>query len=501
MPFIKDKTDLFGEIAATKSLFGNFPELNETFNSYESVKSKSGNLVPFFLDLLKELIGSNIQEQFSEFLKRSDKIENRIKDVIIKEVLKQVKGTNFSLSSINNPVINTNIKNIDVDGTLKMNPESDLGKFYYGKAAPLGPQLPNDPTIQVAPQPGGDFQRFLFDSVQSGSGNWKSIVNVAWTNDNMKVNLDPQYLVDKSLENFLRDFLDSVKILDLSKVVGDVLDMTFGSISSLTDAGSEYLENKIKLKKLCDKVIDSESLADNNINPVIYNNDFFTFSKKEKDDIRFLTNNITNGNNLADLGCGNAETSVGIEDFQKSYELLQDVKPSLVKEALTKSVNGLIDKSVAGVNEENQDSVKFNLFGQIFEYIVSIIVGQTFKPFNVMLQQMGEGLLNSTGIDPSSNIGAPGVEISGPSLEKSSVEDYFIKFKSLNVCLIKEVYSILLEFLFDIVKAEIIKLVSIKVAQIAADQFKNYKTQIESAREVLKQVNNILSLINNLSSG
>ena len=58
MPFIKDKTDLFGEISATKALSENFPELNKTFNSFNSVKSKSGDLTPFFLDLIKELIGT-----------------------------------------------------------------------------------------------------------------------------------------------------------------------------------------------------------------------------------------------------------------------------------------------------------------------------------------------------------------------------------------------------------------------------------------------------------
>ena len=89
MSFIKDKTDLFGEISATKALFDNFPELNKSVNSYESIKSKSGNLIPLFLDLLQELIGTVIEEKFKDFLKKSDKIENKLKDVIIKEVIKK----------------------------------------------------------------------------------------------------------------------------------------------------------------------------------------------------------------------------------------------------------------------------------------------------------------------------------------------------------------------------------------------------------------------------
>ena len=168
MAFIKDKTDLFGEISATKALFDNFPELNKSVNSYESVKSKSGNLIPLFLDLLQELIGAVIEEKFKEFIKKADNIELKIKDVIIKEVMKKVKKSNFKLSDIENPVIETNIKNIDVDGTLKMDPETEIGKFYYGKAAPQAPALPNDPSVQVSLEPGGDFQKFLFETKQTG---------------------------------------------------------------------------------------------------------------------------------------------------------------------------------------------------------------------------------------------------------------------------------------------------------------------------------------------
>ena len=321
---------------------------------------------------------------------------------------------------------------------------------------------------------------------------------MSWEEDNLKVNIDPATLLNNTFENFLRKFLDSIKILDLGKVVGDILDMCFGTISSLTDAGQEWLENKFKLKVLCDKVIDAEGKSDNNLDPVIYDNSFFVFSQKERDNIRYLTNNTTNGGNLADLGCGTASTSVGLEDFEKVFDLLQNVKPSLVKETLTQSIDGLMSKSVAGVEEENQESVLANLFTQIWEYLTSTIMSQTVKPWNVMLQQMAEGILDTVGVDPSSPIGAPGIDINNSSLEKSSVEDYFVKFKSLNVCLIKEIQSIIIEYLFDIVKAELIKLVAIKVAQIQADQYKNYKEQIDSAREILKSVNNIFSLINNL---
>lgn len=504
MGFISDKTELFGEISATKALFDNFPELKKTFNSYESVKSKKGNVIPLLLDLLKETLGSDIQKQFNEFIKKTDKIENKIKEVIVKEILKKAKGTNFSLSNISNPVLNTNIKNIDVSNTLKMNPDTSLGKFYYGKAAPAAPQLPNDPSIQVAAQPGGDFQKFLFDTKRVGSGNWKNIMDVEWVSDNLKLNINPQYLANKSLENLLVDFLDSVTILDLSQIVSSSLDITFGAVSSLTDAGQDWLEDRLKLKTLCEKVIEKESLSSGS-NPITYDNSFFEFSKEEKDSIRYQTDNISSGNNLAELGCGRVPRSVDFNDFENTFDSLQNVKPSLVKETLTSSIDNIIDKSVGTLSEENENTAKQNIFQQLFENLVSIIMSQTIKPFNVILQQMGESLLNTAGIDPNSpitppslGIGAPGIDIDTTSLNKSGVEDYFTKFRSLNVCLIKEaIYPIIVEFLFDVIKKEVKILVAAKIALITEDQLKNYKTQIDSAREILKNVNNILSFINN----
>ena len=274
----------------------------------------------------------------------------------------------------------------------------------------------------------------------------------------------------------------------------------FGAISSLTDAGVDWLEDKLKLKQLCDKVINKESLADDR-NPPVYDNSFFEFSQKEKDQIRNISRDISTGNNLVNLGCSTAETGVDLNDLEEAFDSIQNVKPSLVKESFTGSLEKIMEKSTAGVNEENRENVLANLFGQVWEYIVTLFMSQTIKPFNVILQQIGESLLSTLGVPSDPNFEPPGIEIDNTSLEKSSVEDYFIKFRSLNTCLIKEIYSLLIEFLFDVVKAEIIKLVAVKVAQIQADQQRQYKEQIESAREVLKNVNNLLSLINNITGG
>ena len=82
MGFINDKQDLFNELNGLKTveeLFPKFKNIQKDLTSgVDSVKSKSGNIVPLLLDLLKQLIGSNLKESFDDLLLKTDKIETKV---------------------------------------------------------------------------------------------------------------------------------------------------------------------------------------------------------------------------------------------------------------------------------------------------------------------------------------------------------------------------------------------------------------------------------------
>lgn len=507
MGFISDKQDLFNEVNVTKTmeeLFPGFGDIQKDLTSgADSVKSKSGNIVPLLLDLLKQLIGSNLKGTFDDLLLKTDKIETKVKKGIVSTVMKNTsKKKDFNLQSIQNPILETKVKNIDIEGTLKIDPDTDVGKFYYGKAAKTVPSLPNEPSVTVSTEPGGDFTRFLSDVKKNGSGNWKNILNIEWPSgsEEIKVNLDQSYQDgSKSFENFLTEFLDSVKILDLGLLLSTILDSLFGAISSLTDAGAEWLENKMKLKELVDKVVDKEGLSKRG-EPIVYDNEFFNFNEEEKKRINAATNALVRGNNLADLGCGIVENSIDLAEFDNAFKLLEDSSPSSIKRGLTESTDKILKNSTNGLDEDNKKTVELNIISEIFDNLTTIIFSQTMKPFNVILQQIGDGLMNNGSVNPTTNIGAPGVEIKNSDLNKSPVEDYFQKFKSLNTCIIKDIYSTIIEFLFDIIKKEVLILLKVRVQILLSTQFQNYRLHIEKAKELLKNVKNLLSFINNLGS-
>jgi len=508
MGFIKDKSDLFSEVAVIRSIEENFPELNKSISSFESVKSKNGNLIPFMLDLLKELAGEEVKESFNKILERTDSIEAEMKEEIIKEVLKTTNNNSFTLSNSTEPILKTKIENIDLSGNLKINPNEELGKYYYGKDALA--QSQNLTTVTStsysvsADAPPADFTRFLYNVKETGSGNWKDLLLFTYEsegteNEVLTVNLSNS-LNGSNFESFVRKFMDSIKLLDLSLIVTTILDILFGAISSLSEAGSEWLNTQLKLSKTVNKIIDKESLS-NEDEFVTYDNSFFDFSKSELDEIDGKLNGIINGVNLVDLGCGFGENFIDLDDLEESIDKLNDIRPSYVKSSLTEFTNKLIKNSTVGVGDNNRLGVELNIISEILNALPGIILGFTMKPSNILLYQIADSFINGGINAPQIDGTYSGISFAvddGNNSTKNSTDIFTQKFKAPVVCIVKKIYSIILKILFEIVKAEILKRVPILFNKIIKDQRDNYLKVSKTARELLKTVTNLLSFINSL---
>lgn len=517
MGFIDDKSNLFGEIAVIRSIEENFPELNKAQSSFNSVKSKSGNLIPFMLDLLKELAGNEVKESFNRILLKVTAIEKDMKEEIIRSL---TENGNFSLSAAtqnvtSQPILKTDIKNIDLQGTLKINPNEGLGKNYYGKDTLSQSQTftaaTNNSYSVNASAPPSDFSRFLYNIKESGSGNWRDLLLFTYDKDVPVGNNGTAFtdtltvylsntLNGRKLDSFLREFLDSITMLDLSLVVSTILDILFGAVSSLTDAGYEWLNNQLKINKTVDKIINKESLA-NEDEPIIYDNSFFDFSKSELDEIDRKLDGIVNGVNLVDLGCGFGENFIDLDDMEDSINRLNDIRPSYVKSSLTEFTNKLIKNSTVGVSEDNRITVETNIISEILNALPGLLYGFTMKPSNILLYQIAESLINGGINEPQIDGIYSGVSFeveNGNNSTKSSTDVFMQKFKKPVSCMVKKIYSIILKILFELVKAEILKRVPILFKKIAEDQRDNYLAVSKTSKDLLKNVTNLLSFINSL---
>lgn len=490
MSYIDDKSGVFNEVAANRALRENFPELNKTINSFDTIKSKEGNVTPFLLDLLVEVGNKSLKEDvFKPLFEKSVSWEETIKDFLVDNITKSYTDKDFSLSGVTQPFLDINIKNIDLNGTLKIDEESDIGKFYYGEDQQ---QLINEitnpvPGVEFNSNVGGNFTLFLRKVIKTGYGRWKNELDFNYNaaDENLKVSMvDP----NQKFESFIRKNINSVKLFDLPKLMSSLVDFTFGTVSSLTDIGRTYLEDLVRSKEIIDKIINKESLSETEFNT--YDDSFFVFTKNEEDRIKSKTDSIINGTNLANLGCGQGPTFIDFNDFSQDFDKLNSFRPSLVKSSFSNFTDKLLKNSTANLNDDDKESSLLNLIKEFIKTLPTLLLQQVAQPFVVMVIQGSESILNNlTG----------GVNLTNPTanLESGGLQSFIINFRQQFTCIIKKIYSLIVEYLYEIIKAEIIKLVAVKIKKITEEKTLQYKGQVRRAREILDGVNNILSLVNN----
>lgn len=487
MGFLQDKNKIFGEVAANKSLQENFPELNKTVNLLNSSNSKKGNLIPFLLDLLQQLGNKSLQEDvFKPLIKKSEKWEEDVKETVIETILGDyANNSNLNMSGYTNPLIVTKIKDIDIGGDLKIDEDSEIGKFYYGNKQEN--TLTTDTNgINFNSNVAGNFPFFLKKVMKNGSGRWKELYDFTYTaeTEDLKVSLVNSNI---NFEKLIRRSFGSVKLLDLPKLMSSLLNHLFGTLNNLTDIGSDHIENFLRGSELINKIIDKETLSKTEFNT--YDDSFFVFTKEEQDIIREKKEAIINGTKLSNLGCGQGVNFIDFEDLSKSFDDLVTYRPTLVNRSFSNFTDKLIKNATVNLPEEDKKSSVIAIIIDFIKTLPSIIVQHVISnPIVLIIIKFCENGINGINIpikDPTSG------------LEKGGFEEFIIKFRGKVICIIKKVYCLIIGYIYNIVKDEIIKLVAFRTAKIAAEKSQLYTEQAKRARELLKGVNNILSIVNN----
>src|ERR1035437_3766957 len=135
MGLIDDKKNVFTTIGAYTSLKQE-KTLPDTTNSYPSVNNKK-DIVPFLLDVLKVVVGSEALKQLTGelFTNLIAGVEPQMKSSLTKQTVQYNAGdslpTGFKTTGINVPV-----KDIDVYSKLKTDPNSAHGSLLYDNTKP-----------------------------------------------------------------------------------------------------------------------------------------------------------------------------------------------------------------------------------------------------------------------------------------------------------------------------------------------------------------------------
>jgi hypothetical protein len=264
MSLINDKKEIFGEIAALKTLNEGFPSFLLS-NSVPSINNKQDSL-NFLVDLLKSLVGyEKLNDGLTDLLTNElDNIEVSVKKTLKLNLKKYINcNSNPKIPDLlkhqnvipNSSGINIELKKIDLIDLMHIEPTSEVGHMFY------------DDTSSGLNST--DFNTFLYNLIQDGNqqdwGNNSTnpILSLKFTQNgtvNNVVNIKASEFYsttinNKTLTDLNNDYIDSIKLFPSDKVISNIIDSLFGPISSFLKKDIKTLTEEEEINSIIDKLI------------------------------------------------------------------------------------------------------------------------------------------------------------------------------------------------------------------------------------------------------
>ena len=462
MDVTREKSDLFGQIAALRVTSESYPNFYIS-NSLPSI-SQSKNSLEFLVDLTKSLIGFEaLKETLVDILTHNlEDIEDDVKKSL-KSALKSLVscGVNPSLpNSFINDGIDLELRNIDFLDLFKINPTSDAGKLLY-----------NDVNSGFN---SNDFNTFLYEVIQDngGTSSWGNqtlgvnILDVNFIQQANTVNAPNNVINFKSSSTFTSDkliefnnrYIDSIKLFNTNKIINSVIDSIFGTISFKVGRNKRKIENEEKINDIIDKIINADD--------EVIDNSFFTFSNQEIADIENKAELRRKGYTLVET-CDNIKSRIPFESIVELDNQLDSLNDSSSPEFIEQKANivrnsldELAQQSANNVNSNDKFTVQLNFIERMLKTIMKSLIGVLLSPKLISVMALNHMIVNGNTFN--------------------SVEDFMKQNKILVNEILISIRESIVSIILDRVLKEIKTLVSENVIATQIERVKIQKTQLAS---------------------
>lgn len=381
-----DKLKIINQILTFKSSCSGFPSLNLS-NSLPSI-SNLLNAIAFLLDLIKSVIGVEaLKEKLIDILSYElEGFELAIKK-ILKSLIKEVFSCGVSPTippDLINVGINFDLERIDFFDILKVDPTSIEGSIAYG-------------------DPNRDFNYFLYNTIQIPIPNvWRNLLVVQFLptatvdgqtkNNVINVKIDPSYS-NRSIFNFLNDFIDSNRFLPETNTTPKIIDTIFGTIASSISKDLISLKKEAEFEQLVEKILSKSSDVETEIDDT-----YIEFSNQEKFQVEETAILLQNGVTILEE-CNAAQSSINISTVQ---DLLSQLSTTTTagerKKVLTKQLDIMAEESTSNVGRENKALGKLNFFLKLIKGLILVILKSVTGPAIILIisiyLKLAYGVLN-----------------------------------------------------------------------------------------------------------
>jgi hypothetical protein len=430
MSLSDDKKNIFTTIGAYTSLKEE-RNLPDTTNLFSSINNKK-DVVPFLLDIIKTVVGTDALKQltgqlFTDFI---DNVEPKIKAALSKQMIQYNAGDELPTYFITG--ISVPVKDIDIFGKLKTNPNSAEGSLLYGS------------TI--------NFDKIAYQAILNAGTDtsyYNLNVNYNETTDSFIFKPKLDIVSNPTIGEWLGNFINDTVVIDKKEFLTNVMNAIYGSITTNQNKSVEQIYNELQISKLIEQLIDD--------------NDSFEITQSEFDALLQQAQALIDGVIYYDMGCGVIGATLPLSGMTK---LISQISGSTDSFVVGNAIEATIDESTTDVQEtatENKQTIKDGFFQRLIKIIQQMLAQlMTTSPQIRALLAIISAFENN-GI----------VQIGNP-------KDDLKKFKIFLKCIIKEATKMINEFIFNLVITFLVALLAPIIKKIIREKINQYTDIIKS---------------------
>lgn len=432
MGLIDDKKNVFTTIGAYTSLKQE-KTLPDTTNSYPSVNNKK-DIVPFLLDVLKTVVGSEALKQltgelFTNFIAG---VEPQMKSSLTKQTVQYNAGdslpTGFKTTGINVPV-----KDIDVYAKLKTDPASTHGDLLYDKTKP-------------------NFDSKARQAIQNaGTDTTYNNMIIKYNSSTDSFNFKPTVASSSgTIGDWMGGYIKDTVIVDKKEFLTNTMNAVYGSVTANQNKTVEQVYQELQINKLLEQLIDDD-------------NDSFEISQNDFDALLQKAQALVDGVVYYDMGCGMIGAKLPLSDMTN---FISQISGATDPFAVGNAVEATMDKSTTNVQAtaaENKQTIKDGFFQRLIKAItLSLTQAVTTAPQIRTILAITSAFQNNGNVQ----LGKP-----KDDMKKNKI---FIK------CLTQDVMRMVIKFIFGLVVAFLVALLTPIIKKIIREKINQYIGIIKS---------------------
>lgn len=435
MSLADNKRSVFTTIGSYNSLMEQGKPSLQT-DLYPSINNKD-DIVPFLLDVLKTVAGSDalIETIGGMFGNLVDEAEPKLKTELTKHFIQsnsnEVLPNSFKTNGITVPV-----KSLDVNGKLRVNPNTTGGALIYDTSIPSFDKTAYDAILNAGIPQG--FNNIAITYIQA-TDSFQIKPSGATTN----------------IGAFFSTYIENTELVNKKELVSSVMDNFYGTLAK-------------NQNKTVDEVY-NELLVETQLQQVLNGDDSFVISPEKYDELLAKSREMVNGVVSYDLGCGLMPAELGFDDFSNLVSTISGATdPFLIGNKIGETINQSTAQT-QDLTTENKQTIKDGFFQRIINiFTIKLLQAITTTPQIRMLFGMMSSLQNN------------GV------VKLSAATEDMKNFKTCIKCMSKEIMKLIAAFIFALAISYLIKLLKPVIKKVVKEKINQYVGVIKSLTGALK---------------